>query len=113
MEDRYKVVRTGFWWRVKVGDGQQTIGRCYTETEAQRLAAALLTAFRDGQFVEQNRADLLAEDIECLHMCLDDAGIPRAEHGGNVYSMWGRVQQFRDRREGMTIAGNGAAVLGS
>lgn len=50
-DDRYKVVRTGFWWRVRIGDGQQTVGRCYTETEAQRLAAALLTAFRDGQFV--------------------------------------------------------------
>ena len=54
--DRYKVVRTGFWWRVRVGDGQQTVGRCYTETEAQRLAAALLTAYRDGVFVAEQAA---------------------------------------------------------
>lgn len=50
---RYKPVRTAFWWRVRVGDGQQTVGRCYTETEAQRLAAALQTAFLDGAFVER------------------------------------------------------------
>lgn len=49
--DRYKVVRTGFWWRVRIGDGQQTVGRCYTEAEAERLAAALRTAFLDGAFV--------------------------------------------------------------
>jgi hypothetical protein len=47
---RYRVVRTGFWWRVAIGDGEQTVGRCYTEAEAERLASALLTAFRDGQF---------------------------------------------------------------
>jgi len=47
---RYRVVRTGFWWRVAIGDGQQTVGRCYTEGEAERLALALLTAFRDGQY---------------------------------------------------------------
>ena len=54
--DRYRVVRTGFWWRVRIGDGQQTVGRCYTETEAQRLAAALLTAYRDGVFVAEQSA---------------------------------------------------------
>lgn len=54
--DRYRVVRTAFWWRVRVGDGQQTVGRCYTEAEAQRLAAALLTAYRDGMFVAEQAA---------------------------------------------------------
>lgn len=49
--ERYRVVRTAFWWRVKIGDGQQTVGRCYTESEAERLAAALRTAFLDGAFV--------------------------------------------------------------
>ena len=49
--ERYRVVRTAFWWRVKIGDGQQTVGRCYTEAEAERLAAALRTAFFDGAFV--------------------------------------------------------------
>ena len=49
--DRYQVVRGAFWWRVRVGGGQQTVGRCYTQTEAERLAAALRTAFLDGAFV--------------------------------------------------------------
>lgn len=49
--DRYQVVRGAFWWRVKVGDGQQTVGRCYTRADAERLAAALRAAFLDGAFV--------------------------------------------------------------
>lgn len=49
--ERYRVVRNAFWWRVRTGDGQQTVGRCYTEAEAERLAAALRTAFLDGAFV--------------------------------------------------------------
>ena len=43
--------------------------------------------------IAQNKAELLAEDIECLHMCLDDLVIPRNDGNGNVYSMWGRVQK--------------------
>jgi len=39
----------------------------------------------------ENRAELLAEDIECLQKCLDDAGAPRDDGNGNAYSMWGRV----------------------
>ena len=48
--ERYQVVRRGFWWRVTIGDSEQTVGRCYTETEAQRLAANLMRAFRDGYY---------------------------------------------------------------
>lgn len=47
---RYQPVKEAFWWRVRIGDGAQTIGRCYTETEAQRLAAELQRAFNDGAF---------------------------------------------------------------
>jgi hypothetical protein len=64
--DRYRVTRTGFWWRVKIGDGQQTVGRCYTEAEAERLAAALRTAFLDGAFVVaklQNRVQKLEREL--------------------------------------------------
>ena len=48
--ERYQPVRESFWWRVRIGSGTQTIGRCYTETEAQRLAAELQRAFNDGAF---------------------------------------------------------------
>ena len=53
--ERYRVTRTAFWWRVAIGDGQQTVGRCHTEAEAERLAAALRTAFLDGAFVMAQR----------------------------------------------------------
>lgn len=54
-DDRYRVARTAFWWRVAIGDGQQTVGRCHTEAEAEQLAAALRTAFLDGAFVVARR----------------------------------------------------------
>ncbi len=43
-----------------------------------------------------NKAELLAEDIDCLHMCLDDLGIKRADYRGNEYSLWGRVKRAID-----------------
>lgn len=50
--DRYRVKRTGLgWWRVAVGDGQQTVGRCFTRAEAERLASGLRAAFLDGAHV--------------------------------------------------------------
>jgi len=55
---RYRPVRAGFWWRVRIGDGQKTVGRCYTQIEALRLAAALTEAFLDGAFVAQADAAL-------------------------------------------------------
>ena len=45
--------------------------------------------------MDENRAEQLAEDIECLHWNLDDAGIPR-EDSGNTYSLWGRVQLYKE-----------------
>jgi hypothetical protein len=53
---------------------------------------AKLTEAERKLTMAENRAELFAEDIECLHMCLDDIGVPRTDGGGNVYSMWGRVQ---------------------
>lgn len=49
--DRYKPVRRGFWWKVQIGDGEQAIGKCYTEAEAELLAAALQRAFWDGVYI--------------------------------------------------------------
>lgn len=36
----------------------------------------------------------MAEDAECLHKCLDEAKVPRADEGEAIYSLWGRVQAF-------------------
>ena len=51
--NRYQVVRDGYWWRVKIGDGTQTVGQHHTETGALRLASELHRAFHDGGFVVQ------------------------------------------------------------
>jgi hypothetical protein len=48
-------------------------------------------------FPQQNpRMELMAEDAECVGMCLDAAGVPK-EEGGNGLSLWGRVQRFANR----------------
>lgn len=48
--DRFKVVRGSYWWSVRIGDGQQTVGKFHTEKAAEDLAFQLLRAFRDGHF---------------------------------------------------------------
>jgi hypothetical protein len=52
-DKRYQVVRDGYWWRVRIGDGTQTVGQHYTKMGALRLAAELFRAFHDGGFVVQ------------------------------------------------------------
>lgn len=48
----------------------------------------------DGEvFHDPRRVYALAEDAECLTMCLDAAGVPK-EEGGNGLSLWGRVQRY-------------------
>lgn len=41
-----------------------------------------------------NREEMLAEDIEVVHKCLDDKQVPRLSENGTPYSIWGRVQVF-------------------
>lgn len=48
----------------------------------------------DGEeFNDPQRVYAIAEDVECLAMCLDNAGIPKEENG-NGLSLWGRVQRY-------------------
>lgn len=48
----------------------------------------------DGEeFHDPRRVYALAEDAECLTMCLDATGVPKEEEG-NVLSLWGRVQRY-------------------
>lgn len=44
--------------------------------------------------IEDNKAELLAEDIEAFHMAMDKAGIPRADTSGKVFSMYGRALEM-------------------
>jgi len=75
---RYRVVQKGYWWRVQIGDGQQTVGRCFSQTEAQHLAHALVVAYRDGFFVASlsahpPRAPLTSGSIAQLYEDLQTA----------------------------------------
>lgn len=53
--DRYKVVRAGYWWRIKIGDGDALYGKFFSRHAAETMAAMLLHAFRNGEFVATER----------------------------------------------------------
>ena len=57
--ERFAVVRGSYWWHVRAGNGTQNIGKFHTELSAKEMALTLLTAFRDGAFM-QYQADLAA-----------------------------------------------------
>lgn len=50
---RYKPVKTGFWWKIKVGDGAELYGKFYTETDAQAFCGLLRREFLNGAFVQE------------------------------------------------------------
>lgn len=50
--DRFTAVRGTYWWHVRAGDGTQNIGKFHTKLAAEDMALALLTAFRDGAFMQ-------------------------------------------------------------
>ena len=52
--------------------------------------AALAEAVKSRDMA-YNLAELRAEDIECVHLCLDRLNIPRATLT-ETYSVWGRVE---------------------
>lgn len=66
------------------------------ETEAQAVAAVVREQAVLEAAMQRNRADLLAEDIEALHLCLDRNGVPRVDEEEAVYSMWGRVLRLME-----------------
>jgi hypothetical protein len=69
--NRYQVVRDGYWWRVKIGDGTQTVGQHHTETGALRLASELHRAFNDGGFVVQEALRAALEQPNECHWYQD------------------------------------------
>lgn len=41
-----------------------------------------------------NKIKLLQEDIECIHMYLDDKQVPRKDDNGTQYSIVGRIKRL-------------------
>ena len=50
--ERFTTVRGAYWWHVRAGDGTQNIGKFHTKLAAEDMALTLLTAFRDGAFMQ-------------------------------------------------------------
>ena len=42
----------------------------------------------------ENKIQLLQEDIECVHMYLDDKQVPRKNNNGIEYSIVGRIKRL-------------------
>ena len=59
--DRFTTVRGTYWWHVRAGDGTQNIGKFHTKLAAEYMALTLLTAFRDGAFMQYGA---MSETIE-------------------------------------------------
>lgn len=47
--------------------------------------------------IKDNIIMLLKEDLECVHMYLDDLKIPRTDTEGEVFSIVGRIKQLEKR----------------
>ena len=50
--ERFTTVHGAYWWHVRAGDGTQNIGKFHTKLAAEDMALTLLTAFRDGAFMQ-------------------------------------------------------------
>ena len=55
--ERYRIVKTAFWWKLIVGDCGTLYGRFYSRNEAEHMAALLLREFRNGMFVGAERVE--------------------------------------------------------
>ena len=47
--------------------------------------------------IKDNQIMLLKEDLECVHLYLDDKKVPRQDNNGETYSIVGRIKQLESR----------------
>jgi hypothetical protein len=47
--------------------------------------------------IKDNQIILLKEDLECVHLYLDDKEVPRQDDKGETYSIVGRIKQLENR----------------
>lgn len=55
-ESRYKFVKRGLFWRIKIGTGTRLVGRFFRKISAMRMCAELSTAYEDGRFSVEHTA---------------------------------------------------------
>lgn len=63
-DDRYSVIQQGYWWTVRIGDGEATYGKYHTRSAAENAALLLKREFLNGVFI--CRVDELLDEIERL-----------------------------------------------
>lgn len=47
--------------------------------------------------IKDNIIELLKEDLECVHMYLDDLDLPQEDSKGEIYSIVGRIKRLEAR----------------
>lgn len=80
--DRFRVVKGAFWWHIRIGDGTANVGKFHSKLAAEDVALKMLTAFRDGAYMQHQRA--LAATPPAVQAqpvrALTDAEIERGRH---------------------------------
>ena len=74
---------------------KQEIGLALSEQEAKDIVKAAVSEVFSLHVVSTrsfNELEMLAEDLECVKMWLDDKKAPKTDSDGNVYSVIGRIQ---------------------
>ena len=66
----------------------ELMGHCY---DAWKARDSEVNKLREEVERLRNQLELSEEDIDCVHMWLDDCSIPRSK-GDNTYSIVGRIQ---------------------
>jgi len=59
-EDRYKVIQVGFWWRIKIGEGEATYGKFHSRRAAEDMVSLIRREFLNGAFAVRSREAQLA-----------------------------------------------------
>lgn len=54
--NRFRVVKSAFWWHIRIGDGTANVGKFHSKLAAEDVALKMLTAFRDGAYMQHQRA---------------------------------------------------------
>ena len=74
---------------------KQEIGLALSEQEAKDIVKAAVSEVFSLHVVSTrsfNELEMLAEDLECVKMWLDDKKAPKTDSNGNEYSVVGRIQ---------------------
>lgn len=57
-------------------------------------AASAAAEYEKRLFIQEQRREQFEEEVWCAHKWLDDRGVPRADVGGEVFSLVGRMTRL-------------------